>query len=62
MLNLLEEKIANLEKVVRDLQHELAAASQREGSLNATINSLRAQDEGSSSSIHRSDFHILTCF
>ena len=51
MLSSLEEKIANLEKVVRDLRHELAAANQREESLNETIDSLRVQGEGSSSSI-----------
>ena len=42
----LEEKTANLEKVVRDLRHELVtsqqAASQREKSLKGTIDSLRA--------------------
>ena len=53
MFNSLEEEIANLEKVVRDLRHELAAANHRE-------ESLRAQDERSSLSIRCSDFHILT--
>ena len=48
MFDSLEEKIANLEKLVRDPRHELAAANQREESLNETINSLRAQDERSS--------------
>ena len=48
MFNLLKEKIANLEKVVRDLRHELATANRREESLNETINSLRAQVEKSS--------------
>ena len=63
MFNSLEEKIANLEKVVRDpRQEELAATNQREESLNETINSLRAQDERSSSSICCFDFHLLTCF
>ena len=62
MLNSLEEKIANLEKVVRDLRHELAAANQREESLNETIDSLRAKGEGSSLSIPRPASHILTCF
>ena len=48
------EKTANLEKVVRELRHELAtfqrAARQKEKSLNETIDSLRAGDEGSSTS------------
>ena len=48
MSNSLEEEIASPEKVVRDLRHELAAANQREESLNETINSLRAQVEKSS--------------
>ena len=51
MFNLLEEKMANFEKVVRDSRLELAAANQREESLNETISSLHAQDERSSSSI-----------
>ena len=55
MSHSLEEKIANLENVVRDLCHQLATANHRE-------ESLRAQDERSSSFIRRSDFHILTCF
>ena len=50
----LEEKIANLEKGVRDLRHELVtsqrAASRKEESLNKTIDSLVAQDERSSAS------------
>ena len=54
MFNSLEEKTANLEKVVRDLRHELAtsqwAASQKERNLNESINSLRAQVEKSSTS------------
>ena len=58
----LEENIANLEEVVRDLRHELAAANQREEILDETINSLRALDKRSSSSICCSDFHIPTCF
>ena len=62
MFRSLEEKIAHLEKVVRDLRHELAAANQREQSLNETINSLRAQGEGSSSSIPSPASHVLTCF
>ena len=62
MFNSLEEETENLEKVVRDLRRELAAANHREESLNETINSLRAQDEKWSLSIRRSDFHILTCF
>ena len=63
MFNSLEGKIANLEKVVRDpRQEELAATNQREESLNETINSLRAQDERSSSSICCFDLHLLTCF
>ena len=62
MFNSLEDRIADLEKMARDLRHELAAVNQREDSLNETINSLRAQDEGWSSSIRCSDFHILTCF
>ena len=47
MFNTLEERIANIEKVVRDFRHKLAAANQREESLNETINSLRAQVEKS---------------
>ena len=62
MFNLLEEKMANFEKVVRDSRLELAAANQREESLNETISSFHAQDERSSSSIRCSDFHVLTCF
>ena len=62
MLNSLEEKIASLEKVVRDLRHELAAANQREESLNETIDSLRAQGEKSSSSIFSPASCVLTCF
>ena len=49
-----EEKIANLEKVVRELRHEFAtsqqAASQKEKSLNETIDSLVVRDERSSTS------------
>ena len=60
MFDLLEEKIANLEKVVRDLRHELATANQREESLNETINFLYVQDERLSLSIRCSDFHTLT--
>ena len=56
----------NLEKVVRDLRHELATsqqvASQKEKSLNETINSLRAQGEGSSLSIPSPASYVLTCF
>ena len=49
-----EEKIVNLEKVVRELRQELAtsqwAANQKEKSLNESNDSLRAQDEKSSTS------------
>ena len=62
MFSSLEREIVNLEKLVWDLRHEPATANQREESLNETIDSLRAQDERSSLSIRRSDFHILTCF
>ena len=46
----LEEKIADLENVIRDLRHELATASKKEKSLNETIDSLVAQDGRSSTS------------
>ena len=64
--HLLEEKIADLEEVVRDLRHELAtsqrAANQKEENVNETINFLRAQSRRSSSSIPCPASHLLTCF
>ena len=60
--HLLEETMANLEKVVRDLRHELAAANQKQESLDETINSLHAQGKRSSSFIRCPASHVLTRF
>ena len=66
VLTRFQSQIVSLEKIVRDLRHELAtsqrAASQKEKTLNETINSLRAQGEKSSSSIPSPPSYVLTCF
>ena len=65
-LHSLEEKIADLEQVLRDLCHELAtsqrAASKKEKSLNKTIDSLRVEGKRSSLSIPSHTSHVLNMF